>query len=226
VHIPRKAASLGAITRRQIRGADENIKLWWEQVQYLVSESGKARKRGRPPALRRLFHGGPVRSTNHYALSDCISPPRPQPSASCLVARAAGKPSCWPMGTQARSGVGAATPTLLATVKPSVFQKSTCNQLGPASVGLQRGLSRMHAASTSASAEVTQPTGSTLTEIATISILRSPGTAHTHTISLIAGAQSEHPARQHPLHPSFTLQTWERVPSLWVPTAQALLYVP
>ena len=28
------------------------------------------------------------------------------PSTSHLVARAAGKPSCWPMGTQAQSGVG------------------------------------------------------------------------------------------------------------------------
>ena len=29
------------------------------------------------------------------------------PSASCLVAPAAGKPLCWPLGLQARSGVGA-----------------------------------------------------------------------------------------------------------------------
>lgn len=42
-------------------------------------------------------------------------------------------------GTQARSGVGAATPTLLATLLPSVFQKLTCNQLAPASAYLQRG---------------------------------------------------------------------------------------
>jgi hypothetical protein len=46
------------------------------------------------------------------------------------------------------------------------------------------GPARMHAASTSASAEVTQPTGSTLAEIAAISTSHSPGTAHTHTISL------------------------------------------
>jgi len=136
----RKAVSLGAIHRQSPnQGADEKVKLWWEQVHYLVSESEKTRKRGWAPALRRFFHGGPVPSANHYSLSDCISPPCPQSSASCLVARAAGKPSCWPMGTRARSGVGAAPLTLLATLQPSVFQKSTCNQLLPARVDLQRG---------------------------------------------------------------------------------------
>lgn len=46
------------------------------------------------------------------------------------------------------------------------------------------GLSRMHAASKSASIGVTQPTGSSLAEIAALSTSHSPGTAHTHAISL------------------------------------------
>lgn len=45
----RKAVSLGAIISRQIRGPMRKVKLSWEQVQYLVSESGKTEKRGRPP---------------------------------------------------------------------------------------------------------------------------------------------------------------------------------
>jgi hypothetical protein len=80
----------------------------------------------------------PIITLCQEALPHC-TPPCPHPSASCLVARAAGKPSCWPMGTQARSGVGAAAQTLLAAVQPNGFQKATCNQPAPASAGLQRG---------------------------------------------------------------------------------------
>lgn len=110
-------------------------------MQYLVSESWKPEKRGWPPgALRRLFHGSPDYLANQHFLSGVhLSTPRPQPSASCLVARAAGKPSSWPMGTQARSGVGVAPLTLLATLWSNVFQKSTCNQPVPVSAHFQRG---------------------------------------------------------------------------------------
>jgi hypothetical protein len=106
-----------------------------------------------------------VQSANQRTMSGVCYSTTPAPSASCLVARAAGKPSCWPMGIQARSGVGAAPLTLLATLQPNGFQKSTCNHV-PASASPATGTakhdmdtSRMHAASTSASAKVTQPTG-------------------------------------------------------------------
>lgn len=41
-----------------------------------------------------------VQSTNQRIMPGVNYSTMPAPSASCLVARAAGKPSCWPMGTQ------------------------------------------------------------------------------------------------------------------------------
>jgi hypothetical protein len=41
-----------------------------------------------------------VQSANQRTMSGVCYSTMPAPSASCLVARAAGKPSCWPMGTQ------------------------------------------------------------------------------------------------------------------------------
>jgi hypothetical protein len=61
-------------------------------------------------------------SSRHLATSQSTPRTRvnesttPALSTSCLVARAAGKPLCWPMGAQARSGVGAAPTQSLASL--------------------------------------------------------------------------------------------------------------
>ena len=160
-------------------------------MQYLVSESGKTGKRGWPPALRRLFYERFVLPTNHYTLSGVHFSTTPAtqrllPGRACrrqtkLLAH--GYPSAIWGGRSFANTIG----HLAAEHLPEIGMQPACPcQCSPATRTTKHdmGLARMHAASTSASAEVAQPTGSTLTEIAAINRSRSPGTAHTHAISL------------------------------------------
>lgn len=90
----------GTSINRQIRGG------WWAPCGWRRSfgESGRV---GSEVALLRydmLPHFTPV------GQSHCITGVKGSiqygPGTSCVVARAAGKPSCWRMGVQARSGAG------------------------------------------------------------------------------------------------------------------------